>query len=516
MSIYSVRGLGAKVGKDTLSHGLDFDIAAGECVALVGESGSGKSVSCLAPFGLIAPHMTGSAILDGTELSSCGERELRQLRAQKAGFIFQQPLTALTPHMRVRQHLREAAMQAGGDAPDHDTLAAMLKNVGLTDIETKLRKYPHELSGGERQRVMIACAIAHNPVLLVADEPTSALDAHLRGEIMELLGTLRRERGMALLLVSHDLPSVARHADRVVIMRRSEVVESGPPSEIIRQPKADYSRQLWEATPKLDDPAPALPAIGAPLLEMRGVAVDYPRAGIFRTPFRAVEPANLTIHAGEAVALVGGSGSGKSSIGKAIAGIGPWSEGEMLWREEALPRKRSKAQKRSIQTVFQDPVASLDPRWRVEDIVAEPLTHLRREMTKVQRHASVANALETVGLDAAFMQRKPTQISGGQAQRVAIARALVCAPEMLVLDEAASALDPVIGAEIVALLQQLQADKDLAMLFITHDLALARKLCHRIVVLHQGQVVEQGAADDIIAKPQSDITRRLVNASRAG
>ncbi len=515
MSIYSVRGLGAKVGKDTLSHGLDFDIAAGQCVALVGESGSGKSVSCLAPFGLIAPHMKGSAILEGTQLASCSESGLRQLRAQKAGFIFQQPLTALTPHMRVARHLREAAMQAGGDAPGHGALTAMLENVGLTDIEAKLRKYPHELSGGERQRVMIACAIAHDPVLLVADEPTSALDAHLRGEIMELLGRLRRERGMALLLVSHDLPSVARHADHVVIMRRGEVVESGPPQQIIRKPKADYSRQLWEATPKLDDPAPALPAIGPPLLEVRDVAVDYARAGIFRKPFRAVEPINLTIHAGEAVALVGGSGSGKSSIGKAIAGIGPWTDGDILWRGEALPRKRSKAQKRAVQTVFQDPVASLDPRWRVEDIVAEPLTHLHREMTKHEQHASVAAALETVGLDTAFMQRRPTQISGGQAQRVAVARALVCAPEMLVLDEATSALDPVIGAEIVALLQQLQSEKSLAMLFITHDLALARKLCHRIVVLHQGQAVEQGPAGNIITDPQSDITRRLVDASRA-
>ncbi|WP_164118776.1 nickel ABC transporter ATP-binding protein NikE [Sphingorhabdus sp. Alg239-R122] len=516
MSIYSVRELGSEIGKDTLSHGLDFTIAAGECVALVGESGSGKSVSCLAPFGLIAPHMTGSAILDGTELANCSESELRRLRAQKAGFIFQQPLTALTPHMRTEQHLRESAMQAGGEPPDHGRLAAMLKNVGLTDIEANLRKYPHELSGGERQRVMIACAIAHDPVLLVADEPTSALDAHLRGEIMELLGRLRRERGMALLLVSHDLPSVARHADHIVIMRRGKVIESGPSDKIIRHPKADYSRQLWDATPKLDDPAPQLPAIGTPLLEVRDVAVDYPRSGIFRAPFRAVEPANLTVHAGEAVALVGGSGSGKSSIGKAIAGIGPWSEGEILWQGGALPHKRNKAQKRAVQTVFQDPVASLDPRWRVEDIVAEPLTHLRGEMTKAERHASVAAALETVGLDAAFMQRRPTQISGGQAQRVAIARALVCKPEMLVLDEATSALDPVIGAEIVALLQQLQSGKSLTMLFITHDLALARKLCHRILVLHQGQVVEQGTADDIIAKPQSDITRRLVTASRDG
>ncbi len=513
MSIYSVRDMGVEIDGIPLSKGLDFEIGAGECAALVGESGSGKSVSCLAPFGLIAPHMTGSAILDGTELAGCDEALLRSVRAQKTGFIFQQPLTALTPHMRVGDHLREAAAQARGAKPAKAAAAAMLEEMGLTQAEEKLRKYPHQLSGGERQRVMIACAIAHDPMLLIADEPTSALDAHLRGDIMDLLGRLRRERGMAVLLVSHDLPSVAEHADRIIIMRSGQVMEAGSPSDIIAKPAHDYTRALWAATPKLADPPPDLPAIGEPLLEAESLAIDYPRPGLFQQPFRAVQPCDFTVHKGESIALVGGSGSGKSSIGKAVAGIGPWSEGSLRLFGESLSHKRTPTQKRAIQTVFQDPVASLDPRWTLRNIVAEPLMHLRKDIGTAERDELVVQALQTVGLHADFLKRRPMQISGGQAQRVAIARALVCEPEMLVLDEATSALDPVIGAEIIALLQGLQQDRQLAMLFITHDLAVARKLCHRIIVLHEGRVAENETADNVIANPQSNITRRLVNAS---
>jgi len=513
MSVYSVRDIGVEIDDTSLSQGLNFDIGAGECVALVGESGSGKSVSCLAPFGLIAPQVTGSAVLDGLELADCSEAELRQIRARKTGFIFQQPLTALAPHMRVMQHLREAAMQAGDAAPDTAAMADMLEQMGLTEAHEKLRKYPHQLSGGERQRVMIACAIAHDPVLLIADEPTSALDAHLRSDIMNLLGRLRQERGMALLLVSHDLPSVAQHADRVLIMRGGEVVESGVPADIIANPAHKYTRTLWAATPKLSDSAPDLPDIGKPLIKIEKLAIDYPRPGLFQKPFRAVQPASFTVHEGEAIALVGGSGSGKSSIGKAIAGIGPWSEGRIVLNDISLSEKRTLPQKRTIQTVFQDPVASLDPRWTLTDIVAEPLVHLRADLNGKEREACVLDALGTVGLGAEYLERKPVQISGGQAQRVAIARALVCAPDMLVLDEATSALDPVIGADIIDLLRDLQKQKGLAMLFITHDLAVARRLCHRIIVLHEGQVVENETADNVIANPQSDITRRLVEAS---
>ncbi len=515
MSVYKACNMGVAVAGKSLVQGLSFEIAEGECVALVGESGSGKSVSCLAPFGLIAPTMQGSAVLDGAELYIASPDELRKIRARKTGFVFQQPLTALTPHLRVAAHLREAAMQAGGPAPDISGLVDMLARTGISASRDKLRKYPHQLSGGERQRVMIACAIAHDPMLLIADEPTSALDAHLRGDIMDLLGRLRRDRNMALLLVSHDLRSVARHADRVVIMRGGQVVESGEARAIIATPAHDYTRCLWAATPKLSDAAPGPLPVGKPLLHVNGLTIDYPSAVMFRKPFRAVKAADFVIHAGEAIALVGGSGSGKSSIGKAIAGIGPWSGGKMIWEGTALRRKRSRAQKRAIQTVFQDPAASLDPRWTLADIIAEPLVHLRPELPAAQRRQNVREALQTVGLNTGYLERKPAQISGGQAQRVAIARALVCAPDMLVLDEATSALDPIIGAEIVALLLKLRQDRQLAMLFITHDLAVAKQLCHRIIVVHDGEIVENGTANDVIADPQSDITRRLVAASRA-
>ena len=514
MSVYRVRDMGVEIGGAHIVKNFALNIAEGECVALVGESGSGKSISCLSPFGLTPGKISGSAMLDGVELADMDEKALRYTRARKTGFVFQQPLTALTPHMRVGDHLQEAAMQAGGATPEKDALADMLAQTGLDDPASKLRVYPHQLSGGERQRVMIACAIAHAPMLLIADEPTSALDAHLRGDIMALLGRLRRDRNMALLLVSHDLLSVARHADRVIIMRAGEMVETGKPADIIARPDHDYTKQLWAATPRLDDPAPVLPLPGDPMLEIENLSVDYSIPGIFTPPFRAVDNVCFGCRTGESVALVGGSGSGKSSLGKAVAGIGPWSGGRLVWHGKNLSIRRTKSQKRVIQTVFQDPLTSLDPRWTVMNSVAEPLIHLRAELTRDEREAKVFETLAIVGISREFAARTPSQISGGQAQRVAIARALVCDPEMLVLDEATSALDPVIGAEIISLLQMLQNDWGLAMLFITHDLAIAKCLCHRLVVLHGGRVVETGPCADIIASPQNPITQRLVAASK--
>lgn len=514
MSLYRLDGLAVTIGDRVLVRDVALEIAPGECVALAGASGSGKSLTSLSPFGLSAGRIAGSALLDGQQLAGLDEDALRAVRRKKVGFVFQQPLTALTPHLTAAQHLAECAMQAGGPRPDRAALADMLDVVGLADPLAKLRRYPHQLSGGERQRLMIACAIAHRPKLLIADEPVSALDAHLRGEIMALLTRLRHETGMGVLLVSHDLASLERHADRVLVMQGGQVVEAGAASVIARTPAHAYSQALWAATPSLEAPLPDdLPAPGAALVEARGLTVRFAGTGLFAKPNTAVDGVDLVVHTGEAVALIGGSGSGKSTIGRAIAGLGPVSAGALLWRGMAIGQQRTREQRRWIQPVFQDPVASLDPRWPVSDIIAEPLVHLRPDLTRWARAGLVKKALQLVDLDGALANRLPPGLSGGQAQRVALARALVAEPEMLVLDEATSALDPLVGAQIVALLKRLQRDQGIAMLVITHDLALAAQLCHRALVLDAGRIVEQGSLADLIARPQAAMTQKLVAAS---
>ncbi|WP_430387521.1 nickel ABC transporter ATP-binding protein NikE [Blastomonas fulva] len=514
MSLYRLEGLSVTIGDRTLVRDVSLDIAPGECIALAGASGSGKSLTSLSPFALSAGRIGGSAMLAGQQLAGLPEAELSRLRRAYVGFVFQQPLTALTPHLTAAQHLAECAMQAGGPRPDRAALCHMLEAVGLADPLVKLRRYPHQLSGGERQRLMIACAIAHRPKLLIADEPVSALDAHLRGEIMALLTRLRHETGMGLLLVSHDLASLEDHADRVLVMRGGQVVEAGAAATIARAPTHAYSRALWEATPSLRAPLPGdLPTPGAPLVEARGLTVRFAGAGLFARPVTAVDNVDLSVREGEAVALIGGSGSGKSTIGRAIAGLGPVSAGAVSWRGEPLKPNRTREQRRWIQPVFQDPLASLDPRWRVSDIIAEPLVHLRPDLTAWGRAGLVKKALQLVDLDGALADATPMALSGGQAQRVAIARALVSEPQMLVLDEATSALDPLVGAQIVALLKRLQREQHIAMLVITHDLALAAQFCHRALVLDAGQIVEAGPIVELIAAPQAPMTRRLVAAS---
>ncbi|MFM9853707.1 MAG: nickel ABC transporter ATP-binding protein NikE [Sphingomonadaceae bacterium] len=513
MSIFAVDNLGIRIANRSLVEGVSFRIDAGECVALVGESGSGKSLTCLTPFGLSPGQASGSARLDGNELVGISEAALRPVRAAKVGFVFQQPLTALTPHLTVGRQLREAAMQAGGAAPSRGRLAEMLARVGISDAADKLDHYPHRLSGGQRQRVMIAAAIAHGPKLLIADEPTTALDASLRGDIMALLDRLRAEAGLAVLLVSHDLRSVARHADRIVVMQHGRQVESG--AALLEAPSQDYTKALIAASPMLDQ-ASTLPAPGGDvLLDAQNVTVTYARSGWTHGRMTAVDQASLHVRAGEALALVGESGSGKSTLGRALARLGPMDKGHVTWRGGPLPLRAAMkpVHRRYIQPVFQDPLASLDPQWRVSDIIGEPLAALRPDLSSWARAGRVKSALHDVELQADFADRFPRSLSGGQAQRVAIARALVAEPDMLLLDEATSALDVLVAAQIIALLQKLQRERGLAILAITHDLALARMLCHRIAVLDQGRIVEMGKADDIITSPAHPVTQRLVAAS---
>lgn len=514
--LYNVEEMAIDIGGRRLVEHVSFSVAEGECVALVGESGSGKSLSCLTPFGLAPARAQGSARLDGVELCGTAEQDLRILRARRVGFIFQQPLTSLTPHLTIGAQLMEAACQAGAPRPSRRALAAMLERVGIDQADERLDAYPHRLSGGQRQRVMIAAATAHQPGLLVADEPTTALDASLQHEIMTLIDQLRHDHGLGVLLVSHDLAAVAGHADQIIVMRGGRVVENGPAARLLVRPQTEYSRALIAAAPRLDGPAPDPLAAATPLLEAKAVSVTYQRPGWRRGRMTAVDSVSLAVSEGEALAIVGESGSGKSTLGRALARLGPMSSGQSLWRSRPLPerQKMRPEHRRLIQPVFQDPVASLDPGWHVADIIAEPLRHLMPDLSQAERDARVAAALASVELPVEIARRRPRALSGGQAQRVAIARALIADPEMLLLDEATSALDVLVASQILALLGRLQNERRLAILCITHDLALARQLCHRIAVLEAGRIVETGPTAAVIAHPQHPVTQRLVAASR--
>jgi ABC-type glutathione transport system ATPase component len=509
---YCIRNLSIQIGNACIVEDISFTLAPGEIVALAGASGAGKSMTAMTPFGLSAGQAAGSAMLDGIELVGMAEADLRPIRAAKLGFVFQQPLTALTPHRSVAQHLMEAACQAGSARPGKAAMVAMLEAVGLSRPEERLAQYPHRLSGGERQRVLIAAALAHGPRYLIADEPVSALDAALRGEIMALLVKLCRERGMAMLLVSHDLAGIEKHADRLLLLDRGKVAESGTAKQIALKPKSEYGKRMMAATPRLAEPMVALPMPGDVLLQADKVTVTFPKPGWRRGRIEAVAGACLTLARGETLALVGGSGSGKSTLGRAIAGLGPIQAGAIRWQDMPLPprAKRMAEHRRLIQPVFQDPLASLDPRWTVGDIIAEPMKWL---LPKAERDDRIMRLLAEVGLDPEFATRKPAALSGGQAQRVAIARALSADPQMLLLDEATSALDPLVADGVTTLFAKLQRERGLSLLFITHDLALARRVAHRIAVMEAGRIVECAQREALFADPQAEATKRLIEAS---
>jgi peptide/nickel transport system ATP-binding protein len=547
MSVYAVERLSISIGGRELVRDFSFAINAGECVALVGESGSGKSLSSFAPFGLVdGACVTGSAGLNGVELIGLSEREIRPLRAADVGFIFQQPLNALTPHLTVQDHLLEslsvrpelveglsflirqlkkkAVLRQAQDErySMRNSFTHMLGEVGLSaDLLTRC---PHQLSGGQRQRVMIAMAVAHDPKLLVADEPTTALDAALRADVMALLDDLRKARGLAVLLVSHDLASVAAHADRVVVLRGGTVEEVGATADVLTHPKSDYARALLGArlvstvrgeNAVRPEPVEGLSFFGTdgkekcspstssgrtevnippeiPLLCASNITVTFPAPGWRRARFTAVDNASLSVNAGEAVAIIGGSGSGKSTLARAIARLGPCESGEVQWQGSLLPprSKMTREHRRYIQPVFQDPQASLDPLWRVIDIVAEPLTTFEPQLSKTERHTRASQSLAAVELSEDYATRRASQLSGGQAQRVALARALVSNPRMLLLDEATSALDVLTVAGIITLLQKLRTERGLSLLMITHDQALAEALCDRILVMEAGKLTQ--------------------------
>ncbi len=521
-------------GDKVLVRDVSFCVPPRGSVGLVGASGSGKSLTALALLGLLPPGVRreSGAILwrDGADLAALPESALRPYRGRRIGFVFQDPQSALNPVLRVGRQLEEVLAIHRPELRRGERAAACARafaEVGLPDPERIGRRYPHELSGGQRQRVAIAIALAGRPELLIADEPTTALDATIQLQVVELLDRLRREHGLAILWISHDLALLRARVAHLVVMQAGEVVEQGSPEALFARPQHAHTAELVAAAGAAEGARSRLTARAAPLLAATGLTVSYPSrrdwTGSTRAWSEAVHGVDLAVDAGETLALVGESGSGKSSLVRALLRLpGPRVTGavrlrlpdgpEMDWL--ALPERRARPLRRHFGLVFQDPAASLDPRMRVGRSIAEPL-EIHRLAQGAQLRARVAALLEQVGLAPEHAERYPHQLSGGQNQRVAIARALATQPAVLICDEAVSALDVVVQRRILELLRSLQDGLGFALLFITHDLGVARELAHRTAVLHAGRIVEEGPTARILESPRDPESRRLVAASRA-
>ncbi|WP_027285114.1 ABC transporter ATP-binding protein [Rubritepida flocculans] len=522
MSLLSVENLAVAFRGRRVVEGVSFRVEAGETVALVGESGSGKSVTALSLLRLLSAagsNPEGRITLDGVEVLTAGEAELRRLRGGVAGMVFQEPMTSLNPLHTIGRQVGEAITlhrPLRGEALRAEVIEK-LRRAGLPNAEERLGAYPHQLSGGQRQRVMIAAALANDPKLLIADEPTTALDVTIQAQILELLADLKRRLSMAMLLITHDLTIVKRHADRVVVMKDGRVVEQGGVARVFAAPEHPYTRMLLATEPK-GRPAP-VPAEAAELLRAEDVRVHFPiRRGLLRRTVgyvKAVDGVRLSVREGETLGLVGESGSGKTTLGLALLRLEA-SEGAIRFEGrdlQGLSRAALRPLRARMQIVFQDPYGSLSPRMSAGEIVGEGLTVHAPSLPPAERAARVAEALAEVGLDPAMAGRYPHEFSGGQRQRIAIARALVLKPRLVVLDEPTSALDVSVQAQVVELLRELQARHRLAYIFISHDLRVVRAMAHRIAVMRAGRIVEEGEAEALTSAPREPYTRALMAAA---
>ena len=499
---------------------VSFTVSKGETLAIVGESGSGKSVTALSTVSLLADsaRITGSITYNGKQMVGASEPDLRRVRGNDISFIFQEPMTSLNPLHTIERQLAESIELHQGlhGADIRAKILELLTKVGIRDPETRLGAYPHQLSGGQRQRVMIAMALANGPELLIADEPTTALDVTIQAQILDLLAELKAKEGMSLLFITHDLTIVRKIADRVCVMKDGEIVEQGPTAQIFASPQHPYTQMLLAA----ESTGVPLPVPGdAPVVATTdALKIWFPLyAGLLKRTVgyvKAVNAATLSVRAGETVGIVGESGSGKTTLALAIMRL-IRSEGPIGFlgqRIEGLNQRQMRPLRKEMQIVFQDPFGSLSPRMTVEQIIAEGLGVHGLEPGR-NAQDMVIEMLAEVGLDPALKDRYPHEFSGGQRQRIAIARALILRPKLIVLDEPTSALDMTVQVQIVQLLRDLQQKYGLAYLFISHDLKVVRALSHKVMVMKNGDVVEEGDATAIFDAPQSDYTKALMKAA---
>ncbi|WP_234186878.1 ABC transporter ATP-binding protein [Shinella sp. NM-101] len=502
---------------------VSFEIRRGEVVALVGESGSGKSVTANSVLRLLpypaASHPSGEIVFNGKDLLKASDASLRDVRGNDITMIFQEPMTSLNPLHSIERQIGEILklhQDIEGPAARAKILE-LLNQVGIREPEKRLAAYPHELSGGQRQRVMIAMALANRPELLIADEPTTALDVTVQAQILELLKNLKEEHGMSMLFITHDLGIVRKFADRVCVMTKGRIVETGPVEEIFTNPQHAYTRHLLASEPR-GEPRPADDSQPI-VVEAQDVKVWFPiKAGFMRRVVdyvKAVDGIDLTLRAGHTLGVVGESGSGKTTLGLALTRLIS-SKGRIAFVGQEIAGHsfaEMRPLRRRMQIVFQDPYGSLSPRMSVADIVAEGLKIHEPSLSEAERDHRVAAALEETGLDPTTRWRYPHEFSGGQRQRIAIARAMVLKPEFVMLDEPTSALDMSVQAQVVELLRDLQAKHNLAYLFISHDLKVVRALANDIIVMRGGRVVEKGRAKDIIERPGEAYTKALMAAA---
>ena len=541
--LLDVKGLRVSFGGNEVVKGIDFSIASGEKLALVGESGSGKTVTALSLLRLVTnASLSGSARfagarLDGgqtpVDLMTMPEQALRGIRGRDIAMIFQEPMTALNPLFTIGDQIAEIIQLKQGLAPAECARVAieLIANTGIAEPARRARSYPHQLSGGQRQRAMIAMALACKPKLLLADEPTTALDVTVRGQILDLLTSLQKEYGMAVLMITHDLNLVRQFADRVAVMERGLIVEQGITADVFANPQHPYTVRLIDSKPVRDVVETATGTSGqaagspvAPLVQATQLGVTYPvplpgfRGWFGKGQFAALKQVSCEVRPGQTLGVIGESGSGKSTLALAALGLLPFTgDLAVMGKAWGISKPQDKDIRRTLQVVFQDPFSSLSPRMTIEEIVGEGLLVHFPDLSAAQRQEKVLAALADVGIDASQLQgllaRYPHEFSGGQRQRIAIARALVVQPQVLVLDEPTSALDVTIQKQVLQLLQGLQRDRGLSYLLITHDVDVIRAMAHDVIVMKDGEIVESGPISVVFDRPAHDYTRTLLKST---
>ena len=518
-ALLSVDALSVAYGETPVVDQVSFTVAPAGCLGVIGESGAGKTQVFLALMGLVPPRarVSGRARLNDIDLFGSAAQAVR---GRDVAMIFQDPMTSLTPHLHIGDQIAEPLVthqdMSWNDA--RRRAAELLDQVRMSDVPRRLRQYPHELSGGMRQRAMIAMALACDPRMLIADEPTTALDVSVQAQLLALLREIIRERNMALAIVTHDMGVIAALADDVMVMREGRVLEHAVAQRLFTSPQHEYTRSLLAATPRMDTALPPARehAGHGPALQIRDLEVRHRlRNGWLRpaSAFTAVDSVSLEVGAGESLGIVGESGSGKSTLVRALLRLTPAAAGEIVWLGRSLLELEGETLRRSrdtLQIVFQDPFASLDPSMTVGECIAEPLRALRPEMSADERARQVAQILADVGLEPSFATRRSPTLSGGQCQRVAIARAMVLGPKLLVCDEAVSALDVSIQAQILELLARMRRERGTTLIFVSHNLAVVRQVCDRVAVMYLGKVVESGPAQSVFDTPRHPYTRMLL------